>query len=192
MSGFGWRSPWPQWRTHWHVWHAWPLLAQALLLSWCGLCAIAVGSGYWSNEAWQTWWSAEETDAEQQQQRAQLQTQWRQLQATQDTLQAQRHPSGLPLPAWQALPKPDASTQQAQLLRLAQQHGLQVQTLENLADQSELDAYAAIVRILEATLVSKEKESSSLRLRLSQTQENVKKFFISRSLEFANINSLGG
>ena len=135
MSGFGWRSPWPQWRTHWHVWHAWPLLAQALLLSWCGLCAIAVGSGYWSNEAWQAWWSAEETDAEQQQQRAQLQTQWRQLQATQDTLKAQRHPSGLPLPAWQALPKPDASTQQAQLLRLAQQHGLQVQAVNDEGGQ---------------------------------------------------------
>ena len=61
--------------------------------------------------------------------------QWRQLQATQDTLQAQRHPSGLPLPAWQALPKPDASTQQAQLLRLAQQHGLQLQVANDEGGQ---------------------------------------------------------
>jgi hypothetical protein len=64
-----------------------------------------------------------------------LQTQWRQLQATQDTLQAQRHPSGLPLPAWQALPKPDASSQQAQLLRLAQQHGLQLQVANDEGGQ---------------------------------------------------------
>lgn len=135
MSGFVWRSPWPQWRTHWHVWHAWPLLAQVLLLSWCGLCASAVGSGYWSNEAWQAWWHAEETDAEQQQQRAQLQTQLRQLQATQATLLAQRHPSGLPLPAWQTPPKPEPSTQQSQLLRLAQQHGLQLQVANDEGGQ---------------------------------------------------------
>jgi hypothetical protein len=125
MSGFVWHSPWPQWRTHWHVWHAWPLLAQALLLSGCGLIASAVCSAYWSNEAWQAWWNAEATHAEQQQLRTELQHQLRQLQVIQDTLQAQSHPSGLPLPAWQALPKPDLP-KQAQIMQLAQQHGLQV------------------------------------------------------------------
>ena len=135
MSRFVWRSPWPQWRTHWHVWHAWPVLAQVLVLSWCGLCAGSVGSWYWSNEAWQAWWCAEETDAEQQQQQTQLQSQWQQLQATQRQLQAQPHPSGGPWPAWQALPKLDAPTQHARILQLAQQHGLQLQTVNDEGGQ---------------------------------------------------------
>ena len=135
MNAWTWRSPWPQWRTHWHVWHAWPWGAQALILGVCGLCLSAAGSCLWSNDAWQAWWQADETDAELQNQLAQLHTQLRQLQTTQTSLQAQPHPSGLALPAWQALPPMDPAAQQAILLQLAQQHGLQLQAVSDAGGQ---------------------------------------------------------
>ena len=47
---------WPQWRTHWHVLHAWPPGAQALVLVFVSLCLVVAGSWHVSSEAWQTWW----------------------------------------------------------------------------------------------------------------------------------------
>ncbi len=127
MNTSGWRSPWPQWRTHWHVWHAWPLAAQALLLSLVGLCLSAVGSGLWSAQAWQDWWHATELASEQAQQRAQLHQQLQQMQRMQTQLQAQAHPFGGPWPAWQPVPNMDERDTQSRMLKLAQQHGLQLQ-----------------------------------------------------------------
>jgi len=126
MSPFVWRSPWPQWRTHWHVWHAWPLSAQVCLLSLAGLFLSAMGSWYNDEDAWQTWWHAAEVATEQQQQRHQLQQQLRQMQTTQAQLQALPHPSGWPVPAWETLPPLDTATEQVRLQQLAQQHGLQL------------------------------------------------------------------
>ena len=127
MSTRGWRSPWPQWRTHWHVWHAWPLVAQALLLSLGSLCLSAVGSGLWSTQAWQDWWHAAELTSEQAQHRAQLHQQLQQMQRMQTQLQAQAHPFGGPWPAWQPVPNMDERDTQARMLTLAQQQGLQLQ-----------------------------------------------------------------
>jgi len=126
MSPLVWRTPWPQWRTHWHVWHAWPLSAQVLLLSMGCLMLSAVGSWYSDNTAWQAWWQSAEVEAEQQQLHSQLQQQLLQMQTTKAQLQAQPHPSGRPVPAWEALPQMDTVAEQAHLKQLAQEHGLQL------------------------------------------------------------------
>ena len=135
MTLINWQSPWPQWRTHWHVWHAWPALAQALVLSTCCICTSTAGSWFWSNQAWQAWMSAEDTEAQMQEQLAQLHTQQRQLQSIQASLQAQPHPSGASWPAWQSLPHMDVSAQQTSMQQLAQQHGLQLQAVSEEGGQ---------------------------------------------------------
>ena len=61
MSTIGWQvSPWPQWRTHWQVLHAWPPGAQWMLLSSLTVCLTVLGNVWWSADAWQTWWQADE------------------------------------------------------------------------------------------------------------------------------------
>jgi len=98
-----------------------------LLLSFAGLCLSAVGSGLWSTQAWQDWWHAAELAREQSQQHAQLREQLLQLQRLQLQLQAQAHPFGGPWPAWQSVPNMDARDTQARIRKLSEQHGLQLQ-----------------------------------------------------------------
>ena len=127
MKSLNWQSPWPQWRTHWHVWHAWPLLAQALLLFGLGLCAGAMGSWYWSAQAWQAWMYADEEDAEMRQTLNQLRAQSNQIDKIRIQLQDMKHPAGVALAAWQPLPKMDVRAEQTVMMQLAKLHGLQLQ-----------------------------------------------------------------
>ena len=123
-------SPWPQWRTHWRVPHAWPVGAQVLLLSVCSLLAVAAGSAWVSAQAWDSWWQAGER-AQQTQQDMQLLQQKVQQQRTRiANLQTMPHPAGFAIPAWQAWPD-DIPADHKQVLRAwldwGRQHGLAVQ-----------------------------------------------------------------
>ena len=121
-----WRSPWPQWRSHWHVLHAWPASAQGLVLSALSLCFTALLSVVYSNEAWLAWWQAEEEAQAWQQSIQGLQTQLAQHQAQVSALQQLAHPSGLNLPAWQMpTAQQTANGLHAVWQQLAQSHGLQ-------------------------------------------------------------------
>ena len=121
-----WRSPWPQWRSHWHVLHAWPASAQALVLMLFSVCLCGAVSMLYSSDAWQAWWQAEEDAVAWQQSIQQLQTQLQAHQAQVMALQAQAHPSGLNLPAWHMqAPAMTAHYLRASWLQLAQTHGLQ-------------------------------------------------------------------
>lgn len=127
-----WPSPWPQWRSHWHVPHAWPPLAQWLLLLVLGLVVTLAVTAYGSQEAWQAWWDGQEEFEQLEQD----------LQATQQQAQALRqrikalselpHPSGWDVPAWQAWPQsaptPDIQALQ-QWLSWGREHGLASQAL---------------------------------------------------------------
>ncbi len=91
---------WPQWRSHWRVLHAWPLLAQCLLLS-----AVTVVMSLWlswqvSGQAWMTWWQAQQREQEAWEQLQSLQQLRDQHQQRVHALQAMRHPSGQDWPAW--------------------------------------------------------------------------------------------
>lgn len=125
-----WQSPWPQWRSHWHVLHAWPASAQVLVLLMVAACCTVGLSLVYSAQAWQAWWQAEEETHTWQAQIQEVQTQVQAHQARVWALQHQTHPSGQPLPAWDMPP----STTGAQALRtswllLAKEHGLQVPTV---------------------------------------------------------------
>lgn len=121
-----WRSPWPQWRSHWHVAHAWPASAQVLVLCLFSLCFTGLVSALYSSEAWQAWWQAEEDTVAWQQSLQDLQTQVQAHQAQVRALQTQTHPSGLDLPAWQMqIPLVPAHDLRASWLQLAHTHGLQ-------------------------------------------------------------------
>lgn len=121
-----WRSPWPQWRSHWHVLHAWPASAQALVLVLLGLLLTAGVSALYSQEAWQSQWTAEEDAVAWQSQMAQLQPQLQAHQQMVAALQGQAHPSGLDLPAWQSVPSPgEDSSIRTHWVLLAREHGLQ-------------------------------------------------------------------
>lgn len=123
-------APWPQWRTHWRVWHAWPLGAQMLLLSLGSLIAVAAGSVWVSAEAWNHWWHAQDSWQQTQQDMDALQRQVQQLRDRIAQLQAQPHPAGFALPAWQAWPNdlpPDHRAVLQAWLLWGRRHGLGAQ-----------------------------------------------------------------
>jgi len=127
-----WQTPWPQWRSHWQVLHAWPPGAQWLLLSLLSVCMTIAGSVWWSAEAWQAWWQAEEQlqqlDEEISRHRQQV-NQWRERVKQ---LEALPHPSGWAVPAWQNWPQtppPDDNQVLQQWLAWGRQHGLAVQAM---------------------------------------------------------------
>ena len=126
MKKLNWQFPWPQWRTHWHVWHAWPVLAQTLLLTVFTICFSALGSWYGSAQAWQAWMDAEQEDADLLQSLEQLREQSVQLEKIRAQLQDMKHPTGLPLAAWESPPKMDSGEEEAVMQQLAKQHGLQL------------------------------------------------------------------
>ncbi len=123
-------SPWPQWRTHWRVWHAWPLGAQALLLSVCSLLAMFAGSVWVSAQAWDSWWQSQDRAQQTQQDMQLLQQQVQQQRTRIANMQAMLHPAGFALPAWQTWPD-DMPPDNKQVLRAwlawGRQHGLKVQ-----------------------------------------------------------------
>ncbi len=126
-----WQTPWPQWRSHWQLMHAWPRGAQWLLLSLLSVCMTIAGSVWWSAEAWQVWWQAEEKlqqlDEEIYRHRQQV-NQWRERI---QQLQALPHPSGWAVPAWQNWPQTPSDDNQVlqQWLAWGRQHGLAAQAM---------------------------------------------------------------
>ena len=123
-------SAWPQWRTHWRVWHAWPVGAQVGLLVMCSLLGIAAGTAWVSAEAWDHWWQAQARSQQTEQDMHALQRQVQQERSRIASLQAMPHPAGLSIPAWQAWPD-DMPPDQQQVLRAwlawGRLHGLAVQ-----------------------------------------------------------------
>lgn len=130
-----WQSPWPQWRSHWHVLHAWPASAQVLVLLIFAFCCTLGLSMVYSAQAWQVWWQAEEENHTWQAQLQEVQAQVQAHQARVWALQHQAHPSGQPLPAWDTPPSTtEPQALQTTWLLLAKEHGLQVPTV--LDDQT--------------------------------------------------------
>lgn len=127
MSRWRITSPWPQWRSHWHVLHAWPGLAQALVLSLGSLTLAGGGSFHCSGELWQAWWDYPQTLEDLRSDTDALRQRLRQHQALVQSLQSLPHPSGLALPAWQAWAA-DTSQGNAAAVSLAGMHGLQSQS----------------------------------------------------------------
>ena len=126
-------APWPQWRTHWNVWHAWPLGAQVLLLSVGSLCGVVAGSLWVSAEAWDQWWHAQDIWRQTQQDMDLLQRQVQQQRERIAKLQAQPHPAGFAIPAWQAWPDeltPDHRDVLQAWLHWGSSHGLVVQAFK--------------------------------------------------------------
>ena len=123
-------SPWPQWRTHWRVWHAWPMGAQALLLSLCSLVTVLAGSVWVSAQAWESWWQSQDRAQQIQQDMQMLQQQVQQQRRRIASMQAMPHPAGFAAPAWQTWPQ-DMPADSKLVLRAwlawGRQHGLQVQ-----------------------------------------------------------------
>jgi len=133
MSAIRWQvSPWPQWRTHWQVLHAWPPAAQWLLLSLVSVSFTLLGSVWWSADAWQSWWQADEELQRVGDEISSLENQALALRLRIKELDATPHPSGLPLPAWQAWP-PEPPDYEKQLLKQwlvwGGQHGLATQAM---------------------------------------------------------------
>jgi len=98
-----WNVWWPQWRSHWRVLHAWPLSAQAVLLSVLTLLMSLGLSWQVSGPAWSTWWQAQEREEEASLSLESLQRQLTQHHARIAALQAMPHPTGADRPAWVAL-----------------------------------------------------------------------------------------
>lgn len=124
-----WKTPWPQWRTHWRVWHAWPLSAQIPALFLWTVCAICVGSVWTSEAAWRQWWQASDDLLQTQEDMQRLEQAVMQQRARIDQLRAMPHPAGLALPAWQVWPD-DPPPQHPKLMKAwldwGRQHGLAV------------------------------------------------------------------
>ncbi len=95
---------WPQWRTHWHVLHAWPPGAQALVLIFVSMCLVVSGSWQVSSEAWQTWWEQDAKVLQWEEELQALLLQATQLRALKARLTAMPHPSGMATAAWQSWP----------------------------------------------------------------------------------------
>jgi len=133
MSAIRWQVlPWPQWRTHWKVLHAWPPGAQWLLLSLMSVSFTVLGSVWWSADAWQSWWQAEEELQRLDEEVISLQQQASGLRLRIKELTATPHPSGGSLPAWQTwsqLPLPDDAHVLQQWLAWGRQHGLATQAM---------------------------------------------------------------
>ena len=131
---------WPQWRTHWHVLHAWPAGAQALVWVFLSLGCMVAGSLQVSSVAWQTWWEQEEQALEWQQTLDDLQLQVNQLRGLKTRLSALPHPSGMAGVAWQSWPD-HTTLNEAQLLKdwvqWGQIHGLKVYAVQAHAEHGE-------------------------------------------------------
>ena len=131
---------WPQWRTHWHVLHAWPAGAQALVWVFLSLSSMVAGSLQVSSVAWQTWWEQEEQALEWQQALDDLQLQVNQLRDLKTRLIALPHPSGMAAVAWQSWPD-QTPLNEAQLLndwvQWGQSHGLKVYAVQAHAEHGE-------------------------------------------------------
>ena len=134
MSGWPGRSPWPQWRSHWHVLHAWPCLAQVLLLSAACIWLTGLGSFYLSADLWHAWWQHPQSEQAMNAHLATLCAQLQQQRAQAKALEALPHPSGLAWPAWQTWPASAVSDVSA-AVQLAQQHGLQAQRVNDHQSQ---------------------------------------------------------
>ena len=127
-----WQTPWPQWRSHWQVLHAWPPGAQWLMLSLISVCMTAAGSFWWSSEAWEIWWQADEQLQQLDEDILRHQQQVKQLRQRIREIQALPHPSGWPVPAWQTWPQtppPDDNQALQQWLNWGRQHGLAAQAM---------------------------------------------------------------
>ena len=131
---------WPQWRTHWHVLHAWPPGAQALLLVFVSLCLVVAGSWQVSSVAWQTWWDRDAQMLQWTQDLEDLQRQVNQQRALKARLEAMPHPSGMTAVAWQSWPD-HLALNEPQLLKdwldWGQSHGLKVEAVQTHAEHGE-------------------------------------------------------
>ncbi len=142
-----WNAWWPQWRSHWRVLHAWPLSAQAVLLSVLTLLMSLGLSWQVSGAAWSTWWQAQEREAQASQTLQALQRQVKQHQARVATLQAMPHPTGQHAPAWVALSASGVQVQTADGLKQQLWSGsvpsllLAWQRLVELAPQARVNAF---------------------------------------------------
>ena len=130
-----WDAWWPQWRSHWRVLHAWPLSAQAVLLTVLTLLMSAGLSWQVSGPAWSTWWQAQEREAQAQVGLQSLQRQFKQHQARMATLKAMPHPSGADRPAWVALPDSGLQANSSLTAQVLANAGVQVQTADGANQQ---------------------------------------------------------
>ena len=136
QAGFFWDAWWPQWRSHWHVLHAWPVSAQALLLSALTLLMSLCLSWQVSGEAWLTWWQAQEREEEATLVLHKLQQQAQQHLERVAALKAMPHPTGADWPAWVALSASGLQTNPFITAQALAPTGVQVQAAEG-ADRQQ-------------------------------------------------------
>ena len=142
-----WNAWWPQWRSHWRVLHAWPLSAQAVLLSVLTLLMSLGLSWQVSGPAWSTWWQAQEREAQASLSLEGLQRQVKQHQARVAALKAMPHPSGADRPAWVALSVSGVQVQTAEGSNQQRWSGSLLsllsawQSLAELAPQARVSAF---------------------------------------------------
>jgi hypothetical protein len=96
---------WPQWRSHWHVMHAWPVSAQVLFLGFLTLCMTLWLSWLVSGEAWQTYAQTQEREQATLAHLQALQAALEQHHQRVAALQNLAHPSGVDGPAWLDMPQ---------------------------------------------------------------------------------------
>ncbi|NQW66562.1 MAG: hypothetical protein HQ455_05060 [Burkholderiales bacterium] len=130
-----WNVWWPQWRSHWRVLHAWPLSAQAVLLTVLTLLMSLGLSWQVSGPAWSTWWQAQELEAQASQTLQTLQRQVKQHQARVAALQAMPHPTGGHAPAWVALSASGLQANFSLTTQVLATTGVQVQTADGSNQQ---------------------------------------------------------
>ena len=142
-----WNAWWPQWRSHWRVLHAWPLSAQAVLLSVLTLLMSLGLSWQVSGAAWSTWWQAQERQEEATLSLESLQRQVKQHQARVAALKTMQHPTGANVPAWVALSASGLQVQSAEGSNLQRWSGslpsllVTWKSLAELAPQARVNAF---------------------------------------------------
>jgi len=130
-----WEAWWPQWRSHWRVLHAWPVSAQAVMLTGVTLLMSLWLSWHVSGDAWCTWWQASLREAQAEQQRQALQQQVAQHRARLASLQAMQHPSGQDWPAWVSLSASGSQALGQAFSEVLASAGVQTQQTEGGAQQ---------------------------------------------------------
>ena len=130
-----WNAWWPQWRSHWRVLHAWPMSAQAVLLTVLTLLMSAGLSWQVSGPAWSTWWQVQDREAQAQMSLESLQLQVKQHQARVAALKAMPHPTGADRPAWVALSASGLQANASTTEKVLAAHGVQVQTADSSNQQ---------------------------------------------------------
>ena len=131
---------WPQWRTHWHVLHAWPPGAQALVLVFVSLCLVVAASWHVSSQAWQTWWEEDAQVLQWEEELQALHLQATQLRGLKARLTAMPHPSGMATPAWQSWPDQLPLNEPLLLkdwLAWGRVHGLKVNATQTQAEHGQ-------------------------------------------------------